>query len=58
MTRDRERDVDPIPVTPVTRASREWTLRFLRRCAVGVVVLVVALLALNALAASMGFGSF
>ena len=29
-----------------------------RRCAVGVVVLVVALLALNAFAASMGYGSF
>lgn len=45
--------------------SRRWTksenaaLRgLLRRMVVGVVVLVVALLALNAFAASMGYGSF
>ena len=54
----RRKDMEPIPVTPVTRASREWTLRFLRRYVVGLVVLVVVLLVLNALAASMGYGSF
>ena len=54
----RRKDMEPIPVTPVTRANREWTLRFLQRCAIGVVVLVVVLLVLNALAVSMGYGSF
>lgn len=51
----RDKFVGPILLTPVTRTSREWTLRLLRRCALAVLIL---LLALNAIAASMGYGSF
>ena len=54
----RDKCLDPIPLTPVTGASREWTLRLLRRCALAVLTLLLVLLALNALAASMGYGSF
>ena len=54
----RDKFVDPILLAPVTGANREWTLRLLRRCALAVFILLVALLALNALAASMGYGSF
>ena len=54
----RDKFVDPIPFAPVTRTSREWTLRLLRRCALAVLILLVVLLALNAIAASMGYGSF
>lgn len=43
---------------PWTREDRRALSTLARRMAVGVVVLVVALLALNALAASMGYGSF
>lgn len=48
---------EPI-LAPATRAGREWTLRLLRRCAVGALALALALLALNALAASAGYGAF
>lgn len=54
----RDKYLGPIPITPVTRASREWTLRLLRRCALAVLIFLVVLLALNAIAASMGYGSF
>lgn len=50
----RRGDMDPIPVTPVSRANREWTLRTIRRAAAG----VLALLVLNAVAAAAGYGSF
>lgn len=58
----RHGDMDPIPVTPVSRANREWTLRAARRAAVGalalLVFLLVFLLVLNAVAAAAGYGSF
>ena len=54
----RDKFVGPILLTPATRASREWTLRLLRRCALAVLILLLVLLALNAIAASMGYGSF
>ncbi len=54
----RHGDMDPIPVTPVSRANREWTLRAARRAAVGVLALLVFLLVLNAVAAAAGYGSF
>lgn len=54
----RDKFVDPILLAPVTRTSREWTLRLLRRCALAALILLVVLLVLNALAASMGYGSF
>lgn len=54
----RDKFVGPILLTPVTRTSREWTLRLLRRCVLAVLILLVVLLVLNAIAASMGYGSF
>lgn len=54
----RHGGMDPIPVTPVSRANREWTLRTIRRAAVGVLALLVFLLVLNAVAAAVGCGSF
>lgn len=54
----RHGDMDPIPVTPVSRANREWTLRTIRRAAAGVLALLVFLLALNVVAAAAGYGSF
>lgn len=54
----RQRDMDPIPVTPVSRANREWSLRLVRRAAAVVLALLVFLLALNAVAAALGYGSF
>lgn len=54
----RDKFVDPILLTPVSRTSREWALRLLRRCALAALILLVILLALNAIAASMGYGSF
>ena len=50
--------MDPIPVTPVSRANREWTARLARRAVVGIAILVAALFALNAVAAALGYGSF
>ena len=54
----RRGDMDPIPVTPVSRANREWTARLARRAVVGIAILVAALFALNAVAAALGYGSF
>ena len=50
----RHGDMDPIPVTPVSRANREWPLRTIRRAVAGALVLFV----LNAVAAAAGYGSF
>lgn len=54
----RRGDMDPIPVTPVSGANREWTLRTIRRAVAGALALLVFLLVLNAVAAAAGYGSF
>ena len=55
----RHGDMDPIPVTPVSRANREWTLRTIRRAVAGALVLLLFfLLVLNVVAAAAGYGSF
>lgn len=54
----RRGDMDPIPVTPVSRANREWTLRAARRAAAGALAFLVLLLVLNVVAAAAGYGSF
>ena len=54
----QHKDMDPIPVTPVSRANREWSFRLVRRAAVIVLAVLVFLLVLNAVAAALGYGSF
>ena len=54
----RRKDMDPIPVTPISRTNREWSLRLVRRAAVVVLAFLVFLLVLNAVAAALGYGSF